>query len=724
MRRKEKTMIIFSIIGVILSLSGITYAYLRTRNEQEDKNIITTLTCLNISLENIKEGIKLENAYSITDEEGEKEVPYTFVIKNNCAMDVNININLESLKIAGNKLASNQLKIKLNSIDEEINEKKLLSNFTETTPTISTAESSNKLSSYYLAGGDSKTFELRLWIDENVTWEEGKNKGYEGKIVIISSPTGVSPVTMEYDNKTNNIAISKVLPQSDPVLSKTFKVIGNAENIGSKNVIIYKVKIKNENNTYEGLGLSYSLNGTNITQKGIIMPNISKEYIGKDDIYLGEGIIEGGTKVEHEYTIKFTLNNIGLLDSEVISSAFNGKLEIEYNIVSKEPTGWNESSDGTLLAGIKANYPTIMQPLTNPGKEGSPANEAVLAGAVDDYGMSYYFRGNVTNNYVQFANKCWRIVRVTGDGSIKLVLHNDNVNNVASPCASSNNSDDAAFARYSGTTYTTKYNEQDEQGNDNTYVGFMYGTAGSRTYAETHANINKSTILQNLETWYKNNLATYESKLADTIWCNDKSTKTNQTLIYARLNTTTNKLYKGSSNYPGLGYGTNRTLYSGRQRVRTNYYYTDISSKQYGTVGTGPTLICPLDNDGGKLSKLTVSDTINGNGALDYKIGLLTVDEVLYAGSIDFYGYQELNYSASSINSYLRENASHSYWSFSPAGFDGLTYVLDVEGYGNVNSSWVADAYGLVGLRPAVSLTSTTTISGGNGTSSNPFKVN
>ena len=68
MKRKEKIMTIFSIISVILSLSGITYAYLRKRNEQEDKNIITTLTCLN-------------------------------------------------------KLASNQLKVKLNSIDEEINEK-------------------------------------------------------------------------------------------------------------------------------------------------------------------------------------------------------------------------------------------------------------------------------------------------------------------------------------------------------------------------------------------------------------------------------------------------------------------------------------------------------------------------------------------------------------------------------------------------------------------------
>ena len=214
----------------------------------------------------------------------------------------------------------------------------------------------------------------------------------------------------------------------------------------------------------------------------------------------------------------------------------------------------------------------------------------------------------------------------------------------------------------------------------------------------------------------------YESKLADTIWCNDKSTKTNQTIINASLNTTTNKLNKSIGTYPGLGYGTNSTLYSGRQRVRSNYNYTDTSSKKYGPVGTGPTLICPLDNDGGKLSRFTVKDTINGNGALDYKIGLLTSDEVLYAGSIDYFGYQALNYNNSSINSYLRENATGTwYWSFSPNHFYGDASVLYVGGDGCVSSYWVAYS---VGLRPAVSLTSATTISGGIGTSSSPFIVN
>ncbi|UKI29009.1 MAG: hypothetical protein L6V78_01205 [Clostridium sp.] len=52
--------------------------------------------------------------------------------------------------------------------------------------------------------------------------------------------------------------------------------------------------------------------------------------------------------------------------------------------------------------------------------------EALLASTEDDYGTSYYFRGAVKNNYIEFSNKCWRIMRIGGDGSVKLVLHNDN----------------------------------------------------------------------------------------------------------------------------------------------------------------------------------------------------------------------------------------------------------------------------------------------------------
>ena len=294
--------------------------------------------------------------------------------------------------------------------------------------------------------------------------------------------------------------------------------------------------------------------------------------------------------------------------------------------------------------------------------------EAILASAEDDYGTSYYFRGAINNNYVQFANKCWRIVRITGDGSIKLVLHNDNISNVSNPCSASNNSKTAAFARYSENSYKTAFNSSYD---DNAYIGFMYGTTGASDYASTHANTNKSTILTNLETWYKNNLTEYESKLADTIWCNDKSISS------------------------GHGYGTDLTNYDVRIRL--------VSTKI-------PTLKCLDDNNGGKLSKFTVSDTTNGNGNLTYKIGLLTADEIAFSGSI---------YNTYNRSTYIYENTGTTvWWSLSPSYFGSNTYLWAISS-GKLFYSYAGS---VIGLRPSISLASNVEVTG-SGTSEDPYVV-
>ena len=313
--------------------------------------------------------------------------------------------------------------------------------------------------------------------------------------------------------------------------------------------------------------------------------------------------------------------------------------------------------------------------------------EALLASTEDDYGTSYYFRGAVKNNYVQFANKCWRIVRIVGDGSVKLVLHNDNTTGAANPCDSANNSTSAAFARYSGKTYKSVFNGFY---NDNAGIGFMYGATGVSDYASTHANTNKSTILTNLETWYKNNLAPFESKLADTIWCNDKSTFTT---------------YSSGSTYgTGLGYAKNQTGYGSKNRINGGTAISDA------TIYASPSLICPNDNNGGKLSKFTVSDTVNGNGNLTYKIGLLTADEIIYSGYAG--GLQN-------TTTYLQENAGDRWWSLSPYDFDGSDARVWNVIKGQLQSS---NMVGARMLRPAISLVSSIKVTG-EGTSENPYKV-
>ena len=126
------------------------------------------------------------------------------------------------------------------------------------------------------------------------------------------------------------------------------------------------------------------------------------------------------------------------------------------------PKGWNDASSGTLLASLRNNN-TLSEPKTTLGSATSNSTEAVLASTEDDYGTSYYFRGAVTNNFVEYANMCWRIVRITGDGSIKLVLYNYNgltsTNNTptsSTPCNVTGNA--YAYARYEGDTYKSEFN--------------------------------------------------------------------------------------------------------------------------------------------------------------------------------------------------------------------------------------------------------------------------
>ncbi len=49
-------------------------------------------------------------------------------------------------------------------------------------------------------------------------------------------------------------------------------------------------------------------------------------------------------------------------------------------------------------------------------------NEKTLRLELDDYGETYYYRGNVLDNYLTLDSMCFRIVRIQGDGSIKLIL--------------------------------------------------------------------------------------------------------------------------------------------------------------------------------------------------------------------------------------------------------------------------------------------------------------
>ena len=456
-----------------------------------------------------------------------------------------------------------------------------------------------------------------------------------------------------------NINLAGIYPKDDVWATKTITVTGNNTTDAEMH---YKLTLVVDSNTFKADDpLQYELVSTNTSTNGEIIPNISKTDITGTSIELGSGHFVKANNAKHTYLLKIYYPKKATSQNANQGAAFSAHVEITS---AKAPTVSNLAE--TILAKNE-----VKAPITTPGAAISTADEALLASAEDDYGTSYYFRGAVTNNYVEFANKCWRIVRVGGDGSVKLILHNDNTAGVANPCNSANNSTSAAFARYSGTTYKSAFNSSH---NDNAYVGFKFGTPGSSTYEATHANTNNSTILTNLETWYTNNLKTYADAIADTVWCNDKTNVADTT-------------YDPYEKHPtGLGYAKDVTYYGATQRLVS-------ASESAG--GTGPSLKC-----NGDLSKI------------NSKVGLITADELAYAG----YVYRQNN-----TTTYLQENATDTnWWSLSPSDFLGGAGVWGVNGSGGYFA--IYSVYNTRGVRPSISLKSTTNVTG-DGTSDKPYKV-
>ena len=598
-KKKRKLSIYYGLLVTVICIIGVSFAWFRLYLSQTENNTIASRTCFNTTLTEDTSKISLTDAFPISDEDGLKQTPFTFTIKNNCNSYVKLYITIDSTyreSTDTSYLKDNYMKVNISPEGTTTSKSVILGS-----QTLTDLENNRKgyiIVSTGLKANEEKSYDLRIWMDSAVTTEQGLNKNWSGKIVVVSNAG--KPTFAETILANNEVKTPITTPGSEVSAYTKDDITDTSTASVSSDYQAYYI-------TY---GTGYEANGTNFNLTGTAVT--SDTYANSYSSLVGK------------YLPNSSLSSTGSSTAGTMKKTTN--LSSVYYVVGA-------TQESFTYKQITSNKNTT---------------EALLASTVDDYGTSYYFRGAVKNNYVEFANKCWRIVRITGDGSVKLVLHNDNTAGAANPCSSANNSTNAAFARYTGTTYTSVFNTNY---NDNAYIGFMYGQAGASDYASAHANTNKSTILTNLESWYNNNLESYESKLADTIWCNDKSTVSG-----------------------GPGYGTNSTDYAAYNRLR--------SIKQ-------PTLICPNDNNGGKLSKFTVKDTTNGNGNLTYKIGLLTTDEIAFAGSVS---------GKYNCSTYLQENTGTSWWSLSPSASVAVSLAF---------GAWTRGAWAATSLTAQAALAAT-----------------
>ena len=367
----------------------------------------------------------------------------------------------------------------------------------------------------------------------------------------------------------------------------------------------------------------------------------------------------------------------------------------EFNAEESYCTINNERDDNIALSFDMTTQNLTVTPLTTKGtkcylyfEEGASAGETILAhystvltrtnfsstvtntttGTIyksanesqyDDFGEVYYFAGNPTDNWFQFGTNSsgqplyWRIVRINGDGSIRLIYNGTSTNQTGD------------------STMISTEEVFNSGGDDNMYVGYMYQSG------QPHGLTTNSSIKTTLDSWYLSNLADEAEYLdGNAGFCGDRTPYNIYYAAYNRLVNSKNPSFKCTD--------------------KDNDLYTTPGSSE----GNGALKVTPSDND-----------------STPTPIGLITADEVAYAGGV----------AGSNNTSYYLYNKAF-YWTMSPYSFDGSygAYVFIVAGdsYYIASSGYLDGSItdSVNGVRPVINLKSAIAITG-SGTTSDPFKI-
>ena len=541
-------------------------------------------------------------------------------------------------------------------------------------------------------------------------------------------------LTFTYSNETvinNSICFEPMSLDEANLYASSCSYQLSIRNTGSLIADYNLFLVPREDNTADlsNLKIIIRQNGTQLSgyPKGVVSGEGDATHVGTTDAFLTGSINPSDTILYSAQIYVDDATNFTSSENKKVSIDIRGALVVsDVNPITSE-----KPQASVTLARLQALNPSLAlttSTLSNPdysitapreanlNEDGKAEQTSGLFELEDDYGTSYYFRGDVNNNYVKFgtwqtdyyngyvsannnnnegftslsdceatATNCikyasagddmyWRIVRINGDGTIRMIYDGTSAH------GKEDVDDDATLFRSIGRSLFN------ENYNDNAYVGYMYGTPGSTNYNDTHANINNSIIKNYIDSWYQSQLTNYASYISDTLFCNDRSIGSDEGVEYATNNY--------GETYGKLGYGTNTTLYGGNSRV--------IEEIALGK-GNKATLKCNNKNDA-----FTVGDTIKGNGALDYPVGLLTIDEANMAGG----AWDEND------NYYLITGSG--YWTGSPYVYHhGSASVHYVAGGGYLLYDYVNSAYG---VRPVINLKSDS-LKSGSGTISSPYEV-
>ncbi len=707
MSRKKAIVLSISIVLLCLTTLGITLGYLtKTMFGEEEVSIVTGTLKVDFEDSNF---LSLDNATPMSDRKGQELEPYTFTITNTGNITAYYQIGFE--EDSGNTLNTRYVKMRMigdNGYDSDIISR---DNFQEIL-----------LNEQALEVNETVTYQLWMWLDEDAD-NSAQGTIYKSKVVVNAQS---SPYENRYcyENGFTNLADCMLVMEKESGSVEEAK-----EMIAAKGTPDFS-KIAPE--------VSYQEVTTNMNNENGVISTTYHFTLGKGYTF-------------DESTGMFTLTDYHnnplteeYLDYYTCGSTAGTITTCSTMYQVKEFTT-TEDENGTVTYHVtKAVRHTMEEYETSVSSSG-------LYAAEDDLGTSYYYRGAIKNNYVSFAGYIWRIIRRNGDGSIRMIYSGTSPSATGSATSIGTS---AYNSKYQDPTYvgykysenftlhetensTTSYSNFQE--NTNYYFGEGYEfdensktfhltgemiqgtwseraeeaiasypytcfstsdtgtcnvvfqvTAYKNAYTATvkpiaYSSVDYESILQNtadstikdqIDTWYEENLLSktdengvaWSSYLSDEVFCNDRS------------------LYSGS----------------GYLLSPTSYFYPHrrvVSLK-------APSLSCSQLSD-----RFTV-DSANGNGQLDYPIGLITSDETSMAGGV---------YNIVNTRYYLY--TGQSYWTLSPYHFysgDSHAYVWRVNSAGSLHASWVE---GVCGVRPVINLRPDVQITSGDGSAAHPFVV-
>ena len=568
-KKKQVLLTLIAIISLIVITVGVTYAFFNYAKEGTTDNTIKTgsITFLYTEVSGVGKGISLTEAYPVADSIGKVQVGegkvFDFKVTSNISMNSSIGYQVTARKKTGSTLANSAVKVYLtevNGTEQEL----LLSKYSELDQTDKV--DSSKFDERILYEGTvpantknyEKNFKLRMWVSDDTDFSDGS----------MNDKTFTLTVNVYADGKvvTDNLDTTNTLDSitvSDCTLDPVFN---NA-------TTEYSCTVKNNVTTV-------NVNATATSSKSKVRGLGTKDLtVGKNTLPIRVIAEDGSEKI---YNVNVTRK----------AGATSLKNEIMKNtVITANPTLTTSSNNTSDASGLYKSTAT---------NTGDP---------------TYYFRGNVENNYVSFAGFTWRIVRINEDGTVRIVMQ-DGIN---------------SNAEY-------KFNS-----NYNNYT-YMYYT-------------NNSNAKTQLENWYQTNIGS-KSDLASSVatgayYCEQAKAKYDDSMT------------------------------SGSTTMTTYNKYT-------------PDFKCTTDG--------------NGKGVVNASVGLLTYDEVVYAGG----------YKGQSNSSYYLCSSRY-FWTMSPAGFSGSTSTAwRVYTVGRIDNGNVT---GTIRLRAVLNLTSDTKISDGDGTKENPFVV-